>query len=290
VLAGAVALAGCGGGERGPARTGAPAARPDRVPALCGALRARVTGRVRDPAADELSGLVASPSRRGLWWSHGDSGSGPQLFALRADGAEAGRVLVPGADAVDWEDIAAGPGASLTVGDIGDNGASRPSIEVLRIAEPSPRATATAAPAHVTLRYPDGPHDAETLLVDPLRGDLLVVTKAFGDARAYRSPAGATGALTLRRGPRIPVALATAGDVSADGRVVAIRGYGELAVWVRRGREPLARTLRRRPCVSPTALDDGQGEALALDRHGTSFLTVAEGSPAVLRRYVPASR
>jgi hypothetical protein len=37
-------------------------------------------------------------------------------------------------------------------------------------------------------------------------------------------------------------------------------------------------------------LEDGQGEALALDRHGTSFLTVAEGSPAVLRRYVPASR
>ena len=249
-----------------------------------------MTGRVRDPAADELSGLVASPTRRGLWWSHGDSGSGPQLFALRADGAELGRVPVPGAAAVDWEDIAAAPGATLFVGDIGDNGASRSSIEVLRIAEPSPRATATATPAHLELRYPDGPHDAETLLVDPLAGDLLVVTKALGDARAYRAPAGATGTVTLRRGPRVPVALATAGDVSADGRVVAIRGYDELAVWARHGREPLARTLGRRPCVSPTALADGQGEALALDRRGTSLITVAEGSPAVLRRYAPASR
>ncbi len=249
-----------------------------------------MTGRVRDPAADELSGLVASRTRPGLWWSHGDSGSGPVLFALRSDGAELGRVLVPGAAAVDWEDIAAGPGAALSVGDIGDNGASRSSIEVLRVPEPSPRAAVTAAPARLTLRYPDGPHDAETLLVDPLGGDLLVVTKALGDARAYRAPAGATGTATLRRGPRVPVALATAGDVSADGRVVAIRGYDELAVWVRRGREPLARTLRRRPCVSPTALADGQGEALALDRSGASFATVAEGSPAVLRRYAPASR
>jgi hypothetical protein len=249
-----------------------------------------VTGRVRDPAADELSGLVASRARRGLLWSQGDSGTAPELFALRADGTELGRVPVPGVAAVDWEDIAAGPGPELWIGDIGDNAAARPSVDVLRVPEPAPGAAATAAPARLTLRYPDGPHDAETLLVDPLRDELLVVTKAFGPARAYRAPAHATGAATLRRGPRVPVVLATGGDVSADGHVVAIRGLDELAVWLRRGREPLERTLRRRPCVSPTALADGQGEALALDRRGTSFVTVAEGSPAVLRRYVPASR
>ncbi len=245
---------------------------------------------MRDPAADELSGLVASPSRAGVLWSHGDSGSGPRLFALRADGTELGRPLVPGAAAVDWEDIAAAPGGVLFVGDIGDNAAARATIEVLRLREPPPTAATTVTPAHMTLRYPDGPHDAETLLVDPVRGDLLVITKMLGAARAYRASSRASGTVTLRRGPRVPVALATGGDVSADGRVVAVRGLGEVAIWRRRGREPLLRTLRRRPCVSPTTLADGQGEALALDRHGTSFRTVAEGSPAVLRRYVPARR
>jgi hypothetical protein len=284
------AFAGCGGGGQASAPKRAPAPRAHRVPALCGPLRATVTGRVRDPAADELSGLAASPTWRGLWWSHDDSGGPPALFALRADGTERGRFRIPDATNVDWEDIAAGPGATLIVGDIGDNAASRPSVALLRVPEPSPRAAPTAPPRRLELRYPDGPHDAETLLVDPLRGDVVVVTKALGPARAYVVPPGAAGSATLRRGPRVPVALATAGDVSADGRVVAVRGYGELAVWLRRGREPLARTLRRRPCRSPTVLEDGQGEALALDRHGTSFLTVAEGSPAVLRRYAPASR
>ena len=77
-------------------------------------------------------------------------------------------------------------------------------------------------------------------------------------------------------------------DVSADGRVIVLRGYDRVAIWVRRGRERLTTTLRRAPCLSPTSLaGEGQGEAIALDRRGTSFLTVAEGSPAVLRRYAP---
>jgi hypothetical protein len=59
-------------------------------------------------------------------------------------------------------------------------------------------------------------------------------------------------------------------------------------VWVRRGRERLTTTLARAPCLSPTSLaGEGQGEAIALDRRGTSFVTVAEGSPALLRRYEP---
>jgi hypothetical protein len=57
---------------------------------------------------------------------------------------------------------------------------------------------------------------------------------------------------------------------------------------MRRGRERLTTTLRRAPCFAPITLaGEGQGEALALDRRGTSFITVAEGSPAVLRRYAP---
>jgi hypothetical protein len=266
-----------------------PAARP---PALCGALRARVTGRVADPGANELSGLVRSRSQPGLLWSHDDSGAGPVLFGLRADGRVAARPTVTGAQAVDWEDIATGPAPDgrplLYVGDIGDNAARRPSVDVYRVAEPRVGAAATAPAARLRLRYPDGAHDAEALLVDPLRGDLVIVTKALGSARAYRAsarlPAGSQ--TTLGRGPAVSLSLVTAGDVSADGRIVVLRGYDRLAVWVRRGREPLTTTLRRTPCLSPTSLAaEGQGEAIALDRRGASFATVAEGSPAVLRRY-----
>jgi hypothetical protein len=298
-------VAGCGGGGSGrsspssaPRSTAAaPGGRPaaPRPPALCGALRAHVTGRVQDPSANELSGLVRSRSQPGLLWSHDDSGAGPVLFGLRADGRVAARPSVSGAQAVDWEDIAAGPGAHgeplLYVGDIGDNASERPSVEVYRFPEPRPGAAATAPAARLRLRYPDGAHDAEALFVDPLRGDLVIVTKVLGVAHAYRAsarlPAGSQ--TTLRRGPAISLSLVTAGDVSADGRIVVLRGYARLAVWVRHGRERLTTTLARAPCLSPSSLiGEGQGEAIALDRHGTSFATVAEGSPAVLRRYTAA--
>jgi hypothetical protein len=264
-------------------------------PALCGALRARVTGRVADPSANELSGLVRSRSQPGVLWSHDDSGAGPVLFGLRADGRVVARPAVSGAQAVDWEDIAAGRAPDgrplLYVGDIGDNASQRPSVDVYRVAEPGVGAAVTAPAARLHLRYPDGAHDAEALLVDPLRGDLVIVTKALGRGRAYRAsarlPAGSQA--TLRRGPAIALSLVTAGDVSADGRIVVLRGYGRLAVWARRGREPLTTTLGRAPCLSPTSLaGEGQGEAIALDRRGASFATVAEGSPAVLRRYTVA--
>ena len=296
-------VAGCGGS--GAARSAPPSAPPStagrtaspsrpaaRPPALCGRLRARITGRVADPSANELSGLVRSRSQPGLLWSHDDSGAGPVLFGLRTDGRVAAHPTVTGAQAVDWEDVAAGPGpdgrALLYIGDIGDNASRRPSVDVYRVAEPRVGAAATAPAARLRLRYPDGAHDAEALLVDPLRGELVIVTKALGAARAYRGsarlPAGSQS--TLRRGPAIALSLATAGDVSADGRIVVLRGYDRLAVWLRRGREPLTTTLGRARCLSPTSLaGEGQGETIALDRRGVSFATVAEGSPAVLRRY-----
>jgi hypothetical protein len=295
----AVVVAGCGasGAARSaPPSTAAPTASPSgpaaRPPALCGRLRARITGRVADPSANELSGLVRSRSQPSLLWSHDDSGAGPVLFGLRSDGRVAAHPTVTGAQAVDWEDIAAGPAPDgrplLYIGDIGDNASQRPSVDVYRVAEPRVGAAATAPAARLRLRYPDGAHDAEALLVDPLRGDLVIVTKALGAARAYRAsarlPAGSQS--TLRRGPAIALSLATAGDVSADGRIVVLRGYDRLAVWLRRGREPLTTTLERPPCLSRTSLaGEGQGEAIALDRRGASFATVAEGSPAVLRRY-----
>jgi hypothetical protein len=289
----ALVVAGCGADHHTPGAPTPPAAAVAAKPALCRQLRVRETGRVANPAANELSGLVRSRTQRDLLWSHNDSGGGPELYGLRADGRVAAHPQVTGAQAVDWEDIAAGParggGSLLYVGDIGDNGASRASVDVYRVAEPRVGASATDPAARLRLRYPDGPHDAEALLVDPIRGDLVIVTKFIGGARAYRAAARApSGSYTLKAGPSVDLSFVTAGDVSADGRTVVLRSYDRVAVWRRRGRERLATTLARAPCVSPTSLaGEGQGEAIALDRHGTSFLTVAEGSPAVLRRYAP---
>jgi hypothetical protein len=253
-------------------------------------LRVRVAGHVRAPEATELSGLVRSPTQKGVLWSHNDSGDRARLFALRTDGSLIASLDVPGAEAVDWEDIAVGPDDALLVGDIGDNGASRASVDVWRVPEPrlGEGAQTTAPARRLSMTYPDGAHDAETLLADRRTGEIVVVTKrADGRSGVY---AASVRAPSLRRVATLRLGLgglATAGDVSADGRVVAIRTYSALYVWSKRPGTSIASALKRRPCVgSAQLLVEGQGESLALSGDGRSFFTVPEGANAVLRQYL----
>ena len=265
---------------------------PNALP-VCRALRAVVTGAVQTRQARELSGLVASRTQPGVLWAHNDSGDRPRVFALRPDGSVLADLDVPGARAIDWEDIAI-RGGDLYLGDIGDNDERRPSIDVYRVAEPHvPADGTTARAARLRLRYPDGPHNAETLLVDPNSGGLTIVTKQLdGRSGVYVAPARSpTATTTLRLAARLRLgagALVTGGDVSADGSVIAIRTYDSVFAWRRRSGISLAAALRGRPCVSPTRLRDGQGEALALTRDGGAFFTVPEGVGATIRRYAPS--
>ena len=258
-----------------------------------------MTGRVATPAATELSGLALSRVQPGVLWTHNDSGDSARLFALAADGRLRAELTVPSAANIDWEEIAIGDatgdgdGDALYIGDIGDNLARRPQIVVYAVPEPrlgDRQGSGMTAPARrIALRYPDGAHDAEALLVDPQSGALVIVTKSFGgEARVYssRPRAGAgtlrpAGSLSLGAGEAV-----TAGSVSADGRTVVLRSYGRAYVWTRRARESLPAALRRAPCVAGSELmSEGQGEALAVDRDGRALSTVAEGQRSPIRRY-----
>jgi hypothetical protein len=302
-----VALAGCGGEPERKARTASTTAAPARraaLPALCGRLRIAATGRVAAAAAVELSGLVVSRTQPRVLWTHNDSGDRARVLAVTTTGRLLADVAVTGAANVDWEDIAIGPapagGDALYIADTGDNLARRRAVVVYRVPEPrvsgggGPAASARAA--RLVLRYPDGAHDAEALLVDRSSGALVVVTKSLGgDAGVYVAARPVAGATTLlRRRGRLSLGLGqavTAGDVSSDGRTIALRTYDRALVWTRRAREPLAAALRRRPCVARAhLLAEGQGEALALTGDGRAFYTVPEGSRPVIRRYAPAGR
>ncbi len=301
LAAGAVALApvGCGGGasldaERDQLAT-APAAGPR--PALCTSLRARLMGHVATPAATELSGLVLSRSQKGVLWTHNDSGDGARLLAVDPDGRALAEVAVTGAENVDWEDIALGPapngGDALYVGDIGDNEAQREGIVVYRVNEPRLGAgRPQSAPAQrLTLRYGDGAHDAEALLVDPSNGALVIVTKDFGDTAgvyvADRPREDTTTELRRLGGLTLDAAEpVTAGDLSADGRTIVIRTYDRAFAWSRPADEPLASTLRRRACAADAdLLVEGQSETVALTADGGAFYTVPEGSEPQIRRW-----
>ena len=288
----APAIGGCGGGDDRPAAASTAAKAPAR-PALCAPLRARIAGRIASPAATELSGLVLSRSQPDVLWTHNDSGDRPRVLAVRPGGRLLADVALSGAAAFDWEDIAATRGG-LLLGDIGDNLAKRESVSIYRVPEPrvgasDATATVTAPATRIELRYEAGPRDAEALLADPRDGSPVIVEKRFdGRAGVY---VAAPGARTLRRRARLALGVGeavTAGDISGDGRTIVLRTYDRAYVWTRRSGEPVARTLRRRPCSPPNdLLIEGQGEALALSRGGGAFYTVPEGSVPAIRRYEP---
>jgi hypothetical protein len=248
---------------------------------------------VRDPSVVEASGLVASRRQPGVFWTHNDSGDSARIFALAADGRLLATVDLAGATAVDVEDIAAGPGPdgrpALFVADIGDNDARRPSVTVWRLDEPD--VTNGARPVTtLELRYPDGPHDAETLLVDARTEHLYVLTKrADGETGIYRASSAASAPQVLERvgtlrfgagdlpgSPKL-----TGGDISPDGKAIVLRTYTH-AFWFRRDAD-VESALAGRPCVVPVA-DEPQGEGIAFGPESEAIWTVSEGSPTHLYR------
>jgi hypothetical protein len=250
-----------------PSTSAAPA-----TPALCAKLKVEVVGHVNGPT--ELSGLVRSPS--GGFWAHNDSGDAPRVFRLDNHGRIVREVTLTGATAVDWEDIAI-RGHTVYIGDIGDNRAQRADIAVYRFTEGSANAR------KLVLRYPDGAHDAEALLVDPRSGRLIIVTKDFGGVAGVYVGTELEHAATLNLGLGAAI---TAGDIAADGRTIVLRSYDRAFVWTRGRGESVATALRREPCVAGAGLlAEGQGESLALTRDGRAFYTVPEGPNPPLRRY-----
>ncbi|MCM3873444.1 MAG: hypothetical protein ND895_22405 [Pyrinomonadaceae bacterium] len=294
--------------ERAQAQPSASPKAPKGVPGTYGP--ATTLGRLKDPAIKESSGLVASRSTPGLYWTHNDSGDGPFIYGFDSRGRRKGVWRVAGASARDWEDIAAGPGPLrnqnyLYLGDIGDNSERRSEIIVYRVPEPTitaadatstkskPRVTETAEVIH--LRYPDGKHDAETLMVHPVTGSLFVVTKAvFSNPSVYEAtgPVNADKPVTLNRVGELDVpslfgGLITGGDISPDGRRVVLCDYMQgYEIVLADGAD--FNTIWKQPLKAIELGQRKQGEAIAYRLDGNALLTTSEGpaSPLiqVLRR------
>lgn len=243
--------------------------------------KAEALGTVTAAALREVSGLVASARHPDVLFAHNDSGDAARLFALRRDGTLAATIAVDGADANDWEAIAHGPaagGPGLYIGDIGDNPQARATVTVYVVPEPDLTATSVKVERRVDLRYEDGPHDAEALLVDPADGTIAVVTKAVGSAAVYV----ADGDVLRKRGPvsfgaAAGLRLITDASVSRGGDRILLRTYGSAHLYRRKAGEPLHAALLSAPCSVPFA-NEPQGEAIAFAADGRGYYTLSENA------------
>ena len=258
-------------------------------------------GPISDPALVEISGIHIGVRNPSIWWVHNDSGDTARVFALDATGATRGTYAFDATTAADWEDLAvvSGPtpgSGTIYAADIGDNAGNRTEVQVYRVAEPAVALTGppvlAVLPAVETLHltYPDGAHDAEALMIDPLFGDLVIVAKSLtgGPANVYQAPAnlaaGSTTALTKVGQVALGTGLAnavTAADVTADGTAVAIRTYGNVMVFNRNTTSKLWTAFGGTACNAPVPIEV-QGEAVGFRSDGKALVTVSEGANQTL--------
>ncbi|MBB5156271.1 hypothetical protein [Saccharopolyspora phatthalungensis] len=244
--------------------------------------------RVDDDRLAELSGLASDGS---AWYAIADGGSSLRVFVLDPADCSVRKIRTASNNPYDVEDLALGRDGTLWLADTGDNRRRRESV-AFHVMPPGGGATL------YRLRYPDGPHDAEALLLDRAGVPYIVTKEPLGAAGVYRPaeplaaertvPLERVGSISLRstRTPGGPVSgalgsvLVTGGAVSQDGTVAAIRTYTEAYVYNAPDGDLVA-AFRREPLRIPLP-NEQQGEAIAWEPDG-ALLSASEGNQPVRR-------
>lgn len=241
---------------------------------------------LEDERINESSGVAASRRHEDLFWTHNDSGDAARIFAFDRQGAARGVVRIRGARAIDWEDMASftlGGDSYLLLADVGDNQLQRKHCALYQIAEPEPGVEETDILSVTRFRFEDGPQNCEAVAVDPESLTVFLVVKRV----ALRCP---VYALSLRASARkkiqiatriatITLPVATAMDISADGRRAVVLTYGHAYEFQRQAGEDWKFAFARRP-TEITMPARRQGEAICYSHDQGSLFLTSEQLPA----------
>jgi hypothetical protein len=248
----------------------------------------RQSGRVPEELS-ELSGLAASARHPGVFWAHNDSDQAFRVYAIEDSGKLRATLTLTGATPRDLEDIAVGPcgqgagGAScLYLADTGDNFQRRQQVRLYRLPEPEQLADATLPVETLAFTYPDGPRDAESLILDERSGRLAVITKtldSLGEVYALdglnpQQPVKATRLGTLRA-PQDLDRMTTAAALHTSGERLLLRTYTRVWEVRRPGARRLEELIQGEVAEVPGA-SQAQAEAITFTSEQRGYLLGTE--------------
>jgi len=180
---------------------------------------------IRDERVTESSGLAKAHKYEGIYWTVNDSGDSARVFGVDTTG-KVKVVLSFKAEVRDVEAVAVDRDGTIYIADIGDNKANRDMIEIYTIPEPDKLGDAGNVSYHrYDFKYPDGAHDAETLLVEPGTNQLFIVTKSAKGGAIYAAPPAPSreGTNELTKLAPAPPGVFTDGTFLPDGQRVVLR-------------------------------------------------------------------
>lgn len=256
-----------------------------------------VLGRIVSDDITESSGIAVSKCQPNVFWTHNDSGDGPFIFAIGSKGESLGTWKVQGATNLDWEDIAEFKDTSgkcfIYIGEIGNNGGKRAEQAVYRVAEPVVSADAarsdtkspleTDAADAIKFTYPEGPQNAETLMVQPLTGDIYVLTKRHDAPSSVYKIKPEFGSTVVAekiaevKVPAVPNGLLTGGDIAPDGKHAAICDYFAGYELTLPANDKNFDDIWKQTPVTIDLGDRKQGEAIGYGNDGNTLFATSEG-------------
>lgn len=234
---------------------------------------------IDDPRVTEASGMAVSVEHDDLVYVINDSGSAPDVYAVRiSTGEVVGTTTLTGVAWTDPEALAIDADGTLWVADTGDNRGRRDDVALYAFAEPGP-GDRTLSPQTFPVTYPDGPVDVEAMLIAP-DGTKLLVSKGLVTGEILRLPADLSESGN-RVEPVVRISgTGTDGAFTPDGSRVLLRTYGDVRVL-----DTSDWSLVQRLAVPPV----DQGETLAVEPGAGSFLIGSEGAGSpLLRVQLPA--
>lgn len=245
-------------------------------------LPGKAQNQIPNPELEEISGLAFSRIHPNLMYVHVDSGGEAAVYMLDSLGNELGKINLEDTKNRDWEDIAVGPGpngkSTVFVAEIGDNLALHKKIRIFYFPEPNQiEKKISVKPKEIELTYPEGARDAETLMVDPISGDLFIVSKRDEKNTLYCVPKEAvkTGQGVLKQLHQFNFSSAVGGDISQDGSQILIKNYFAVYYWERKKGETIGEALNKEPRQLPY-VPEPQGEAIGFNPTGSAYFTISE--------------
>jgi len=239
--------------------------------------KGRVVASIKGKKIKEASGLVSSSINPGMFWTHNDSGADAKLFLIDQEGNIHLKVIVTGAKSFDWEDIAI-HGSNLFIADIGDNNAKRAYITIYKIKEPKWDSLKTQLTLNsfeqMSLKYAEGPRDAESLLFDHRTKELIIVTKREKNCHLYSFPFEANlNPISIVSKGTLPITLFTAGDINPSTGEILLKNYKKIYYWGV-SENPAVVRIAMGPDYTLPYKEEPQGEAIAWTNEG--FVTLSE--------------
>jgi hypothetical protein len=194
-----------------------------------------VVGQLNPKIIDEASGIAVSKTVQNRLYHINDSGDGPHFYSTDTKGGQTQKIRVSGLKGQDVEDLAygkCGKANCIFIGDIGDNKERRSSIQIAVVQEQAQFGSSVDAIKVITARYPDRAHNAESLALHPISGDLFIITKEMDrndiakTAKIFKISAAAIN------NPITPTIMTEVGEINIPELIGGIKGlseYGKIA-------------------------------------------------------------